>query len=76
MLADFGTAPPILSKISNLISMNYNGHGNQDSEELGRLRVLRQQAKDTITIPYEENEYQYYNKEASLTEEYDSNAVF
>jgi len=76
VLADFGTAPPILSKISNLISMNYNGHGNQDSEELGRLRVLRQQAKDTITIPYEENEYQYYNKEASLTEEYDSNAVF
>jgi len=75
VLADFGTAPPILSKISNLISMNYNGQGNQDSEELKRIRTLRQQAKSAITIPYEE-EYQYLNKEASLTEEDDPKAVF
>jgi len=74
-LADFGKTPPILSKISNIISMNYNGQGNQDSEELKRIRTLRQQAKSAITIPYEE-EYQYYNKEANLTEEDDTNAVF
>jgi len=74
-LADFGKTPPILSKISNIISMNYNGQGNQDSEELKRIRTLRQQAKSAITIPYEE-EYQYYNKEANLTEEDDPNAVF
>ena len=74
VLADFGTAPPILSKISNLISMNYNGQRNQDSEELKRIRILRQQTKSAITIP-SSNEDQYDNKEGDL-EEYDSNAVF
>jgi hypothetical protein len=74
VLADFGMAPPILSKISNIISMNYNGQGNQDSEELRQLRVQRQQAKSAITIP-SSNEDQYGNKEEDL-EEYDSNAVF
>jgi hypothetical protein len=73
-LSDFGMAPPILSKISNLISSNYNGQRNQDSEEFRRLKI-RQQAKSAITIPYEK-EYQYYNKEARLTEEDDPNAVF
>jgi len=73
-LADFGMTPPILSKISNIVSMNYNGQGNQDSEELRRLRILRQQAKSAITIP-SSNEDQYDNKEGDL-EEYDSNAVF
>ena len=74
VLADFDMAPPILSKISNIVSMNYNGQGNQDSEELRRLRILRQQAKSAITIP-SSNEDQYDNKEGDL-EEYDSNAVF
>jgi hypothetical protein len=73
-LSDFGMAPPILSKISNLISSNYNGQRNQDSEEFRRLKI-RQQAKSAITIPYDK-EYQYYNKEARLTEEDDPNAVF
>jgi len=67
-------APPILSKISNIVSMNNNGQGNQDNEELRRLRVLRQQAKDIISIP-SSNNGQYENKEGDL-EEYDSNAVF
>ena len=74
VLADFDMAPPILSKISNIVSMNYNGQGNQDSEELRRLRILRQQAKSAITIP-SSNEDQYDNKEGGL-EEYDTNAVF
>ena len=74
VLADFDMAPPILSKISNIVSMNYNGQGNQYSEEIGRLRVLRQQAKSTITIP-SSNKDQYDNKEGGL-EEYDTNAVF
>jgi len=73
-LADFGMTPPILSKISNIVSMNYNGQGNQYSEEIGRLRVLRQQAKSAITIP-SSNKDQYDNKEGGL-EEYDTNAVF
>ena len=54
--------------------MNNNGQGNQDNEELRRLRILRQQAKSAITIP-SSNEDQYDNKEGDL-EEYDSNAVF
>ena|SRR6185437_13627100 len=74
VLADFDMAPPILSKISNIVSMNYNGQGNQYSEEIGRLRVLRQQAKSAITIP-SSNKDQYDNKEGGL-EEYDTNAVF
>ena len=74
VLADFDMAPPILSKISNIVSMNYNGQGNQDSEELRRLRILRQQAKSAITIP-SSNKDQYDNKEGGL-EEYDTNAVF
>ena len=73
-LAEFGKTPPILSKISNLISMNYNGQGNQDSEELRRIRILRQQAESAIAIS-SNNEDQYDNKEGDL-EEYDSNAVF
>jgi len=73
-LADFGMTPLILSKISNIVSMNYNGQGNQYSEEIGRLRVLRQQAKSAITIP-SSNKDQYDNKEGGL-EEYDTNAVF
>ena len=74
-LADFGKAPPVISKILALIPTNYTAQRNQESEEIKRIRSLRQQTKSAITIPYEE-EYQYYNKGASLTEEDDSNAVF
>jgi len=74
-LVDFGMAPPIISKILDLIPTNYTAQRNPESEYLKIIRTLRQQAKSAITIPYEE-EYQYLNKEASLTEEDDPKAIF
>ena len=74
VLSDFGTTPPILSKILDLIPTNYTAQRNQESEDVKRIRILRQQAKSAITIPSSNNR-QYDNKEGDL-EEYDSNAVF
>jgi len=74
-LADFGMAPPMMSKILDLISTNYSAKRNQESEEIRRIKIFRQQAKSAITIPTG-NEDQYDNREGSLIEEYDSNAVF
>ena len=74
VLADFGTTPPILSKILDLIPTNYTAQRNQESEDVKRIRILRQQAKSAITIPSNNNRL-YDNKEGDL-EEYDSNAVF
>src|SRR6476469_25886 len=50
-LAEFGTAPPILSKILALIPTNYTAQRNQESEEIKRIRSLRPQVKRDITIP-------------------------
>ena len=66
--------PPILSKILDLIPTNYAAQRNQESEDVKRIRILRQQAKSAITIP-SSNNGQYDNKQGDL-EEYDSNAVF
>ena len=42
-LADFDMAPPMMSKILDLISTNYSAKRNQESEEIRRIKNFRQQ---------------------------------
>jgi hypothetical protein len=45
VLYDYGMSPPIVSRILEVVSMNYFNKRNQESEELRNIRMLRQQAK-------------------------------
>lgn len=64
----------MVSKILDLITINYSAQRSQDSKDVRRIRILQQQAKSDITIPLG-NEDRYDNKEGN-SEEHDSNAVF
>ena len=68
-------SPPIVSRILDVVSMNCFNKRNQESEELRNIRILRQQAKDIVNIPLDDD-FQYQNKEGNSTNEHDPNRVF
>ena len=51
VLAEFGYAPPLLSKIKSLISENYSPTNKEFDEEIRRLRLIRQQSTSAIPLP-------------------------
>ena len=58
VLAEFGYAPPLLSKIKSLISGNYSPTNKEVDEEIRRLQLQWQESTSAITLPMnnEENE--------------------
>jgi hypothetical protein len=49
VLAEFGIAPPLLSRIKSLISENY-AQRNEENEDLRRLKILHQNTKSGIYL--------------------------
>jgi hypothetical protein len=53
-LAEFGMAPPLLSRIKSLITIKYdaekNNHNGVDNEDLRRLKILHQNTKSGIYL--------------------------
>ena len=45
ILAEFGYAPPLLSKIKNLISENYSPTNKEVDDEIKRIQLQRQNIK-------------------------------
>jgi hypothetical protein len=45
VLAEFGFAPPLLSRIKSLITGNYNTENNKVNEDIERIRLLSQNDK-------------------------------
>ena len=58
VLAEFGYAPPLLSKIKSLMSENYSPTNKEVDEEIRRLQLQWQESTSAITLPMnnEENE--------------------
>jgi hypothetical protein len=75
VLADFGMCPPIVSRILDVVSMNCFSKRNQESEDLRNIRTLRQNVKDVVNLPLD-NDVQYHDKEGNSTEDFDPNRVF
>jgi hypothetical protein len=71
-LDDFGMTPPMMSKILDMVSMNYISKNNKDDEEIRQLRIARQNVKSAIYLPMD-NESDYENE--SLKSE-DAQRVF
>jgi hypothetical protein len=52
VLSDFGMAPPILSKIKSLITMNHSAENKEVNEdEIRQIRITRQPAKSGFYLP-------------------------
>jgi hypothetical protein len=52
ILAEFGFAPPLLSRIKSLITIKYDAEkNNNDNEDLGRLKILHQNTKSGFYLP-------------------------
>jgi hypothetical protein len=76
VLAEFGMAPPVLSRIIDIISVNYfnSKNGNsKDEEEIGNIRLQVRNCKSAFFLLMD-------NREDVHTEEYidsvESEAVF
>ena len=72
VLADFGMAPPIMSKILNVVTMNYTTENNKADEEIKKLKILHQNVESGIHLPMD-NEADHENQ--SLESD-DPNRVF
>ena len=58
-LAEFGLAPPILSRIKSLITIKYDverNNNNNDNENLGRLKILHQNTKSGFYLQLDNEE--------------------
>jgi len=65
VLAEFGFAPPLLSKIKSLTSENYSPANREVDDEIKKIRLQWQESTSAITLPMmsnEENEYRKINK--------------
>ena len=66
VLAEFGYAPPLLSKIKSLMSENYSPTNKEVDDEISRLQLIRQESTSAITLhpmmSNEENENRKINK--------------
>jgi len=59
VLAEFGLAPPILSRIKSLITIKYDverNNNNNDNENLGRLKILHQNTKSGFYLQLDNEE--------------------
>jgi hypothetical protein len=68
-------APPIVSRILDVVSMNCFNKRNQESDELRNIRIMRKDVKDVVNLPLD-NDVQYHDKEGNSTNEHDPNRVF
>ena len=59
VLAEFGLAPPILSRIKSFITIKYDverNNNNNDNENLGRLKILHQNTKSGFYLQLDNEE--------------------
>ena len=56
VLTEFGMAPPVLSRIKNLISEKLCAERNEENEDLRRLKILHQNTKSGIYFPINNQE--------------------
>jgi hypothetical protein len=54
-------APPMMSKILDMVFMNYTSENNKDDEEIRQLRIARQNVKSAIYFPMD-NEFDHENE--------------
>ena len=55
-LAEFGFAPPLLSRIKSLITIKYDAEEKNNNEDLRRLKILHQNTKSGIYLQLDNEE--------------------